>query len=1167
MGKRTTAWELWALAILGIWLKFFRGKTAPASTQKTPTPGAVPASHWLGTLGGGMLAVVHLLGMLMAFGALAGLVALGLRLFMRRRRLEAMVAEEIILGPDDVTKPEEVVAALDSIHNALLTRYGGGAMGQVSWTFEVIRDQDGQIHFVMAAPHRWLQVVEDNWRNVYTNLRFQPWGDVHRPWAVKQHLVLERPWRHPTRIDTTFQSSVVELMVQAMDRAPGEVRLQWLLTPLPVGPLTAQLRGSLQQMEYQARQSQQVDPAHPGLGVIERQDVSQASVLLGRSAFRAEVRLAADDWDSMQRVYGALAASNAENQWKAQTVWAFGGLWTRWLERRVPSMAFFGHTILFSKPLATLIHVPSARLRVQSLQRKLVRRGPAPPAIPRDPALAVVRDEQGPVGIPEGDRKFNTLFIGSQGGGKSTAMLQQIRVDAHWKDRQGRGKAMVLVDIGKDTGHRALGIVPKDREVIWFDPADPNCPWTLNPLQAGVHASALANDVLEGLTQVFGDDAIRARSREFLGNAILGVKDVHGDASDFTMVYKMLTDTGFRQNVIDHVQDPHQRDYWQVTFTHTVANNPRFVEEGLAAPRNKLDEVLRSELVRAALTTTPGRQQLDLIDVVQGRKILIANLDKVRLGKSGARLLGVFLITMLWHAMENQNDLPEAERVPTALVIDEAQNFISEGFLDILAEGRAYGAQTSLAVRFLGEITSERAILGIRTLVQNLIIFQFELRDEAEDFMKRFMRTYSNMISPSDEAQDNINFGADDFMRLPKHHVVCRWMVDGSPQQAFLAETIPWEPIYHESVKQWHLDHQPRLTAVEASDSVRSAGTDLRIAALSHATAGPGPEDLAGAAFDAGLDFDETPVASIPTASLERAEPDAPSDSLPPRWLTYLMDDTDPGVWWDRASGAGLAPVWDRMQDKRGQGVLWHIPSLEGVAPDWAAAIRSRAVQVARALTDADTVIAWASPTHLGVWLPKNAVCDEGAWQQAGAARNIQWTRVDVLSKEHPADDTPAVSDLVPETPPEAPQAIPPEPKAPVEPVVLTITPDLIDRFCKQTRIPYETIKQWQKQFGATDSEVAETMQWAVARRVAAKNAEQTVSRHLKDLANDRYLQPLCTQLHTDKKNLHDVLVSDADIKRWRSWILAHPTVDSLEKLQQAVDQARQRQREVAHRA
>ena len=811
MGVPRTHFLVWLVAIFGLFLylgtlgKTGRGPANTVVTHPTSVTGQVGA-----TLASAVPVVIHVL--------LVGLTLLILffvaltiyRYHMRVRRATRMQIAEIVLGPDDTTTPYEMMSALDAIHGQMLTRYVGSAMGQNSLTFEIVRKGDKSVHFLLAAPYEWLKAVEDVWRSKYTNIRFQEWHDTVRPWPVAQQIALTKHWRHATETVKDYKNSVIETMVQALDQADGECHLQYLLTPMPMEPMNAQLRSHIQNIEYQSKQQQVADPAAPGVGYAQSQMVKDALQLYGKSVFRTEIRLAADSWDLVQRVYGALREANGENTFRAATVIVGKYLWTRWFYLRMPGLGIFKSNIMFSFPLATIIHLPTARLRVNSLNRMLVRRGPAPPEICRDESVAILRDESGTVGIAEEERKFNVLEVGSQGSGKTTDLLNIVKIDSRYRDALGRPKSLVLIDIGKDTAKRALGIVPKDRKVIWFDPSDPNCPWTVNPMLASINESVLADNVLEGLTQVFGDEAIRSRSREFLGNAIMAIKDVLGPKADFTNVYSLLTDNDFRNRIIQNVHDPHQRQYWQVTFTNMATNNPRFIEEGLAAPRNKIDEVLRNPLIRAALEANPERQQINMQEIVEGRAVFIANLDKSKLGKTGARLLGILLVTMLWHALQSQNDIPEEKRIPVSLILDEAQNFISEGFLDILAEGRAYGAQTTVAVRFLGEIESEKVIKGLQALAQNLVIHQFELLEEAEDFMKKFMRVFANMITTGDETQDAINFGADDFMRLPKFHAVCRFMANGQPKPAFLAQTIPWEDFYSEEVRAYHLRQQPK---------------------------------------------------------------------------------------------------------------------------------------------------------------------------------------------------------------------------------------------------------------------------------------------------------------------------------------------------------------------
>ncbi|MCL8208634.1 MAG: diguanylate cyclase [Actinomycetia bacterium] len=1194
-----TSWVLWAVALFGLvlWLSH-GGKAAPPAGGGRPAP-APPVSGVLAATLAHVLAA--LLWALAALLLLALLVA-AVRLALRRRRALAMRVDEIILGPDDTATPYEVMSALDAIHGQLLTRYGSAALGQVSWTFEIVRDADGGVHFLLAAPFGWLDAIEDIWRSKYTNLRFRPWRETPRPWPVAQQIVLAKPWWHATETQKDYQNSVVETLVQALDRADGAVHLQYHLTPLPVEPLHAQLRHRIRQMEYGARAQQQADPAMPGVGYAESQVVKDSLQLYGKAAFRTEIRLAADTWADMQRAYGAIQEAGGENRFRAATVVLGKGLWTRWFWARMPSLVLFRACLLFSFPLATLIHLPTARLRVNSLQRALVRRGPAPRPIPRDPALAILRDETGPVGIPEGDRKYNLLLVGSQGAGKTTDLLNVVKVDSRWTAPGADGrpvyaKALVLLDIGKDTAHRALGIIPPGREVIWFDPADPACPWGINPLLADVEASGLADHVLEGLTAVFGDEAIRARSREFLGNAILAVREVLGDQADFTHVYRLLTDETFRQYVAEHVQDAHQRRYWQQVIPQTLQVNPRFFEEGLAAPRNKLDEVLRNPRIRAVLEAGPGRRLIDFRAIIARRQILVANLDKARLGTTGARLVGILLLTMLWHALEAQTAVPEAERVPVSLILDEAQNFISDGFLDLLAEGRAYGVQVTLAVRFLQEIASEKVILGLQALAQNLIVHQFELVDEAKLFMQRFMRVWANMVTTADESQDAINFGADDFMRLPKFWAVCRFMVGGTPQPAFLAQTIPWETAYDAAARQAHLARQPQWTPPPEPVGKSAPAEDVK------QTAEPEPARTVGSPGpDAEAERAPTPARAgspLSGADLPGAAPGVGPPGLPDV-LTLLLG--------PEGAAALLAFARDKLTGLYGQNV-WHqllaqdltacavvICDLDGLKPindtQGHAAGDAYLQRAARALAqavgsgglavraggDEFAVLARGlSPGELAgleariraALLAAGVEASVGsARQEPGESLAAAVARADAAMYADKRQRKGELADAAEPTDPAAADPASPADAIPPPTVPRTPSPDPADgpalweptdprqAACRRYGWTPDQMRQWAAAAGATPEEVREAAAWLLRNKVPPHQgaAQARFRRVLALKAEDRRLRPLAERLGADLGALREALwAAEASVDEVLAVAAAHPEVTTMDRLMSLV--------------
>lgn len=1133
-GVPRTSLVLWAVALLGLFL-YIDHQPGPAS-KSGPTPKPT-ASGSVGKIVAGVLpGIIHFLLWALALLLLVVLVVVAYRYYMRLRRVQAMRVEEIILGPDDTATPYEVMSALDAIHGQMLTRYAGGAMGQNSFAFEIVRRGEGDIHFLIAAPYEWLRALEDIWRSKYTNVRFAPWKDRRRSWPFAQQIGLTKHWRHATETVKDYQNSVVESMVQALDRADGEVHFQYLLTPISSEPVHAELRGHIRNIEYQARQQQTTDPAAPGVGYAESQVVKDALQLYGKSAYRVEMRLAADTWDGIQRIFGALKEADGENTFRASTVWMAKGLWTEWLYARVPSLAFFKSYVMFSFPLATIIHLPTARLRVNSLNRILVRRGPAPRTIPRDEEIAILQDENGLVGIPEVDRKFNVLLIGSQGSGKTTDLLNIVKVDSRFRDQRGQHKAIVLIDIGKDTAKRALGIVPGDRRVIYFDPADPNCPWSMNPMLASVNEAVLADNVLEGLTEVFGDEAIRARSREFLGNSILAVRDVLADQANFTDVYRLMTEEDFRHRIIRGVRDPHQKQYWQVTFTNAMANNPRFIEEGLAAPRNKLDEVLRNPLIRAALETGEGRRRIDMREVIEGRAVLIANLDKSKLGKSGARLLGIMLITMLWHALQAQTDIPEAERVPVSLVLDEAQNFISEGFLDILAEGRAFGAQTTVAVRFLGEIASEKVVQGLQALAQNLIVHQFELVEEAEVFMKRFMRIYANMVQTNAESQDALNFGADDFIRLPKFQAVCRFMVNGSPQQAFLAQTIPWEQAYHKEWEQVHKTQQPprlleapELKAALEPEPLDDLPPDLEIdeqpqvLRAPRSTPGDLPAALSGSSDILDLLLGEEAAAKL----LETARD--PLTGLLTRtvWDRVMQRTKGDGYAVAFLDMDGLKEVNDKQGHEAGDLLISRCGHTLGEVirtGDVAARYGSGDEFVALlAGMDKAAATAWEKRLREAFAKAKIGVSVGVALQESGEAIEGALKRADEMmyrDKESRKGGRKG-------------SAVTPQPQGPAKPAA--VASEGADKwpandpravFCSRYGMKPEQLLAMAKQVGATDAELRTAANWALGNRISRETVRHRLMRVLELKVEDRVLMPLANRLNMELRDLREALVA-----------------------------------------
>ena len=157
---------------------------------------------------------------------------------------------------------------------------------------------------------------------------------------------------------------------------------------------------------------------------------------------------------------------------------------------------------------------------------------------------------------------------------------------------------------------------------------------------------------------------------------------------------------------------------------------------------------------------------------MDGRKILIANLSKGRIGEDNSMLLGALLITKLQLAAMSRVDMPEQERKDFYLYVDEFQNFATESFINILSEARKYRFSLILSHQYIEQMLEpvREAVFGN---MGTIVAFRVGAED-AEYLEKEFY--------PEFEAGDLIN--------LAKYNIYLKLMIDGVAGRPFSAETI-----------------------------------------------------------------------------------------------------------------------------------------------------------------------------------------------------------------------------------------------------------------------------------------------------------------------------------------------------------------------------------------
>lgn len=386
-------------------------------------------------------------------------------------------------------------------------------------------------------------------------------------------------------------------------------------------------------------------------------------------------------------------------------------------------------------------------------------------------AETTFRNQRKKFGIKLDDRRRHMYLIGKTGMGKTAALKNMAIQDI----REGRGVG--FVDPHGEAAEDLLNFVPSGRvnDVIYFNPADIDFPIAFNIMESvAAEERHLVASGLMGVFKKIWPDVWSARMEYILNNAILALLEYPG--ATLLGVNRMLADPEYRKKVVDKVTDPVVKAFWMQEFARYTQ---RYEVEATAAIQNKVGQFISAPLIRNIIGQV--KSTINMRDLMDGKKILIANISKGRMGEDNSRLLGALLITRLQLAAMSRVDIPEEERQDFFLYVDEFQNFATESFTNILSEARKYRLALILGHQYITQMeeTVRDAVFGN---IGTLITFRVGAADA--EFLER-------EFTPE--------FLASDLVNLTKYNIYLKLLIDGIAGCAFSAYTIPPLPKTEES--------------------------------------------------------------------------------------------------------------------------------------------------------------------------------------------------------------------------------------------------------------------------------------------------------------------------------------------------------------------------------
>src|SRR3989338_1616791 len=302
------------------------------------------------------------------------------------------------------------------------------------------------------------------------------------------------------------------------------------------------------------------------------------------------------------------------------------------------------------------------------------------------------RGKEAPFGIRNEDRARHMYIIGKTGMGKSTMLenmaIQDIR----------NGEGMAFIDPHGSTADRIMEYVPAHRikDVVYFAPFDLDYPLAFNIMEdVGYDKRHL---VVSGLLSAFRKiwvDAWSARMEYILSNTLLALLEYPGSTL-------LLINKHFRKKVVDNVKDPIVKSFWVDEFANYT---DRYTQDATPAIQNKVGQFTSNPLIRNIVGQ--AKSSFDLRQVMDNKKIFIANLSKGRMGETNADLIGSMLTTKIYLSAMSRADesaVVQAKLPPFYFYVDEFQSIANASFADNLSEARKYKLALTIAHQYVEQM-------------------------------------------------------------------------------------------------------------------------------------------------------------------------------------------------------------------------------------------------------------------------------------------------------------------------------------------------------------------------------------------------------------------------------------------------------------------------------
>ena len=427
--------------------------------------------------------------------------------------------------------------------------------------------------------------------------------------------------------------------------------------------------------------------------------------------------------------------------------------------------------ILNLEELASIYHFPTHYIETPYIKAAKSITAAPPSDLPEKGVLTIgkvsYRNEERKVcfATPT-DRRRHFYYIGQTGTGKSWFMKSMIIQDII------NGEGVAVIDPHGELIEDVLAFIPKERidDVVIFEPFDIERPCGLNMLEydSPEQKDFAVQEMIAIFMKLFPPEIIGPMFEHYMRNAMLALMADKDNPGTLVEIPKMFTDPTFLQQRMAKVSDPVVRSFWTKEWGQTTGSTR---SDMLGYVVSKLGRFIENEMMRNIIGQS--HSGFNLADIMDGKKIFLANLSKGLTGEVNSSLLGLILVSKMQMAAMRRAKIAEADRKDFFLYIDEFQNFTTDSIASILSEARKYKLSLIMAHQYMPQLKQEirDAVLGN---VGTIGAFRIGAED-AENLEKQFEPGFSRF----------------DLVNLDNFTLIIKMMINNKISTPFKMQTLP----------------------------------------------------------------------------------------------------------------------------------------------------------------------------------------------------------------------------------------------------------------------------------------------------------------------------------------------------------------------------------------